>query len=138
MNALSPDLILGLSFALAFIFALIGQKTHFCTMGAVADIVNMGDWNRMRMWLLAIGVAKLGAGSPELAGLIAHSRLALGVDTGLAHLAVALGVPTIAIYVSTNPALTGLYGTGFFRNLGTAGSAPSPNEALALIEQALR
>ena len=57
MNALSPDLILGLSFALAFIFALIGQKTHFCTMGAVADIVNMGDWSRMRMWLLAIGVA---------------------------------------------------------------------------------
>ncbi len=70
MNALSPDLILGLSFALAFIFALIGQKTHFCTMGAVADIVNMGDWSRMRMWLLAIGVAILGAGSLELAGLI--------------------------------------------------------------------
>jgi uncharacterized membrane protein YedE/YeeE len=29
-------------------------------MGAVADIVNMGDWGRMRMWLLAIGVATLG------------------------------------------------------------------------------
>ena len=29
-------------------------------MGAVADIVNMGDWTRMRMWLLAIGVAMIG------------------------------------------------------------------------------
>ncbi len=70
MNALSPDLILGLSFALAFIFALIGQKTHFCTMGAVADIVNMGDWSRMRMWLLAIGVAILGAGALHATGQI--------------------------------------------------------------------
>jgi len=33
-----------------------GNKTHFCTMGAVSDVVNMGDWNRMRMWLLAIAV----------------------------------------------------------------------------------
>ncbi|MFM8768569.1 MAG: YeeE/YedE thiosulfate transporter family protein, partial [Rubrivivax sp.] len=29
-------------------------------MGAVADIVNIGDWGRMRMWALAIGVAMLG------------------------------------------------------------------------------
>jgi uncharacterized membrane protein YedE/YeeE len=29
-------------------------------MGAVADIVNMGDWSRMRMWALAAGVAILG------------------------------------------------------------------------------
>ena len=29
-------------------------------MGAVADIVNIGDWSRMRMWVLAIGVAMLG------------------------------------------------------------------------------
>jgi len=29
-------------------------------MGAVADIVSMGDWTRMRMWVLAIGTAMLG------------------------------------------------------------------------------
>jgi uncharacterized membrane protein YedE/YeeE len=29
-------------------------------MGAVADIVNIGDWSRMRMWALAIGAAMLG------------------------------------------------------------------------------
>lgn len=48
------------AFGLAVIFGALAQRTHFCTMGAVADIVNIGDWTRMRMWLLAIGVATLG------------------------------------------------------------------------------
>jgi hypothetical protein len=39
-------------------------------MGAVSDIVAMGDWNRMRMWLLAIAVAILGANALDLAGLV--------------------------------------------------------------------
>ncbi len=52
--------VLGLAFAFAVVFGAIAQRTHFCTMGAVADIVNMGDWARMRMWLLAIGMATLG------------------------------------------------------------------------------
>ena len=69
-NVVSSATVLWLAFAAAFVFGAIGQKTHFCTMGAVSDIVNMGDWSRMRMWLLAIGVAILGAGSLELAGLI--------------------------------------------------------------------
>jgi uncharacterized membrane protein YedE/YeeE len=58
------------AFALAFVFGAIGHKTNFCTMGAVSDWVNMGDLNRMRMWLLAIGVAVLGANALQLAGVI--------------------------------------------------------------------
>lgn len=68
--ALSTNPILWSVFGLAFLFGAIGQKTHFCTMGAVSDILNMGDWSRMRMWVLAIGVAILGAGGMDLAGLI--------------------------------------------------------------------
>jgi uncharacterized protein len=52
--------VLWAAFALAIAFGAIAQRTHFCTMGAVADIVNIGDWSRMRMWVLAIGVAMLG------------------------------------------------------------------------------
>jgi uncharacterized membrane protein YedE/YeeE len=52
--------VLWAAFALAVVFGAIAQRTHFCTMGAVADIVNMGDWTRMRMWALAIGVAMIG------------------------------------------------------------------------------
>ena len=43
-------------------------------MGAVSDIVNMGSWGRMRMWLLAIAVAILGTHALQLAGLIDLSR----------------------------------------------------------------
>ena len=66
----SPNTVLWLAFAVAFVFGAIGQKTHFCTMGAVSDIVNMGDWSRMRMWLLAIAVAILGSAALDAAGLI--------------------------------------------------------------------
>src|SRR4051812_5304264 len=41
-------------FALGLVFGAVGNKVNFCTMGAVSDIVNMGDWSRMRMWLLSI------------------------------------------------------------------------------------
>ncbi|HBD38207.1 MAG TPA: transporter, partial [Cupriavidus sp.] len=36
------------TFVLTFLFGAILQRTHFCTMGAVSDIVNIGDWSRMR------------------------------------------------------------------------------------------
>ena len=52
--------VLWAGFGLSLLFGAIAQRTHFCTMGAVADIVNIGDWSRMRMWALAIGVAMLG------------------------------------------------------------------------------
>ena len=62
------------SFALAFVFGAVGNKTNFCTMGAVSDWVNMGDTSRMRMWLLAIGVAILGAHALHLAGVVDLSK----------------------------------------------------------------
>jgi len=51
-----------LGFALALVFGYVANKTSFCTMGAVSDVVNMDDWGRMRAWLLAIAVAMLGTG----------------------------------------------------------------------------
>jgi uncharacterized membrane protein YedE/YeeE len=61
-------------FVLAFIFGAVGMKANFCTMGAVSDIVNIGDWGRMRMWLLAIAVAIIGAHILEYTGLIDLSK----------------------------------------------------------------
>jgi hypothetical protein len=66
----SGALIAWLGFALGAGFGFVGNKTNFCTMGAVSDIVNMGDWTRMRMWLLAIAVAVLGVGALQAAGLV--------------------------------------------------------------------
>jgi uncharacterized protein len=70
---LAPKVATG-AFLLAFVFGAVGHKTNFCTMGAVSDWVNMGDLNRMRMWLLAIGVAILGANALHLAGLVDLSK----------------------------------------------------------------
>ena len=56
--------------------------------------------------------------------LLGGARAVVGVDTGLAHLAVALGVPTIGIYTATDPALTGLYAGTNIVNLGSIGHAP--------------
>jgi hypothetical protein len=64
----------GGAFLLAFIFGAVGNKTHFCTMGAVSDWINMGDLGRMRMWLLAIAVALLGSSALHLAGVIDLSK----------------------------------------------------------------
>ncbi|MGA1325882.1 MAG: YeeE/YedE family protein, partial [Rubrivivax sp.] len=36
--------VLWAAFAIALVFGAVAQRTHFCTMGAVADIVNIGDW----------------------------------------------------------------------------------------------
>jgi hypothetical protein len=52
--------VLWAAFALAVAFGFIAQRTHFCTMGAISDVVNMGSWTRMRMWGMAVGVAAVG------------------------------------------------------------------------------
>jgi uncharacterized membrane protein YedE/YeeE len=78
MNEATPAQLIpyvtGGAFALAFIFGAVGNKTNFCTMGAVSDWVNMGDLNRMRMWLLAIAVALLGSSALQLAGVVDLSK----------------------------------------------------------------
>jgi len=64
----------GGAFALAFVFGAVGNKTRFCTMGAVSDWINTGSLSRMRMWLLAIAVALLGSSALHLAGVVDLSK----------------------------------------------------------------
>lgn len=68
------NLVVGGAFALAFVFGATANKTNFCTMGALSDIVNMGHWGRMRMWMLAIAVAVLGATALSTTGQVDLSR----------------------------------------------------------------
>jgi uncharacterized membrane protein YedE/YeeE len=62
--------VLAATFVLAFAFGAIAQRTGFCTMGSVADVVSFGDWTRMRQWLLAIAVAIGGTTLLDAMGLI--------------------------------------------------------------------
>ncbi|OIR06724.1 lipopolysaccharide heptosyltransferase 1 [mine drainage metagenome] len=115
------------------------------------------DWMTLGAWLSARGLSLvLPAGSsPErqavtrlagrlgdaqvapplsiaaIAGLVAGARLVVGVDTGLTHLAAALGRPTLALFSASDPLLTGVYGGNRITNLGARGLAPTAAEAIA-------
>ena len=72
----------------------------------------------------------------ELAGVIANAKAAVGVDTGLSHLAAALNIPTIAIYTDTNPALTGVMAGNVAPaiNLGGIAQTPTVNDVLSALK----
>lgn len=70
-----------------------------------------------------------------MARLIAGAAFVVGVDTGLLHLAAALGVPLIAIFVGSEPGLTGPMGAGPITILGTKTSTPSAADVVAAVEQ---
>jgi len=57
------------SFAIALVMGMVVTKTNFCTMGAVSDVVNIGDSGRMRAWFFAIAVAILGVVVFEATGM---------------------------------------------------------------------
>jgi heptosyltransferase-1 len=67
----------------------------------------------------------------DAAWLLGQARIVFGVDTGLSHLAAALGTPTVGIYCATDPAATGLYGATSARNVGTIGHVPAVGEVIA-------
>jgi uncharacterized membrane protein YedE/YeeE len=54
---------------IGIVFGLILQRTNFCTMGSLSDIMNFGDWRRFRAWLLATAVAIVGVYLIEVRGL---------------------------------------------------------------------
>ena len=71
----------------------------------------------------------------EAAGLLAGAQAVIGVDTGLTHLAAALGVPTVGIYCATDPAATGIYGCARALNLGGISAPPAVDEVVSALER---
>ena len=59
-----------LGLVIGILFGAVANKTNFCTMGAVSDWVNMGSKDRLRAWLLAIGVAILATQFMDARGII--------------------------------------------------------------------
>jgi heptosyltransferase-1 len=69
-----------------------------------------------------------------LAALLGRAALVVGVDTGLAHLAVAAGAPTVAVFLGSAPSLTGVYGSPRARNVGAVGATPSVDEVMTAVQ----
>ena len=70
----------------------------------------------------------------EVARLIAGAQFVVGVDTGLLHLAAALGVPLVAIFAGSKPSLTGPVGCGPLTVLGAQGVPPSVDDVRKAVE----
>ena len=60
--------------------------------------------------------------------LIAGASFVIGVDTGLLHLAAAFGVPLVAIFVGSEPGLTGPMGQGPIAVVGGKDKMPSVDD----------
>lgn len=56
--------------AIGIVFGFTVQRTNFCTMGSISDIMSFGDWRRFRSWLLAAGVAIIGVAVIEPMGIV--------------------------------------------------------------------
>ena len=70
----------------------------------------------------------------QAAALLSKAVAAVGVDTGLIHLAAALGVPVVALYCASEPGLTGVYTSSKAINLGGAGNPPDPASVISALE----
>jgi heptosyltransferase-1 len=70
-----------------------------------------------------------------VARLIAGAALVVGVDTGLLHLASALGVPLVGIFVGSEPGLTGPLGQGPIAVVGGKGERPDATAAIAAVDR---
>ena len=99
------------------------------------------DHERKRSWQIAAAVPA--AIVPEravldvVARMIARAALVVGVDTGLLHLAAALGVPLVAIFAGTEPRQHGPLGTGKLEIVGSPGRPPSLAEVSLALEKVL-
>lgn len=71
MEEMQVTTIVGIAgFIAGIVFGATTNKTNFCTMGALSDIVFMEDYSRFRAWLLAMAVATIGSQTMHMMGLV--------------------------------------------------------------------
>ena len=117
--------------------------THF----ARAGFVTLLPWGNAAEEALSRRIADGSEGAvvpprqslPELATLARHAEIVVGVDTGLTHLAAALGTSTVAIFTATDPRLAGVACAGpHARDAGGNGLVPPLAEIVDVCAQLLR
>jgi heptosyltransferase I len=124
------------------------SETHWIALGKAIgrDIELVVPWGsqpeRLRCERIAIQVpgARVSDRAPldQVAKLIAGAQFVVGVDTGLLHLAAALGVPLVAIFAGSKPSLTGPVGSGPLSILGDDGMSPSVESVIDAVVKIIR
>jgi heptosyltransferase-1 len=115
---------------------LLLQRLSDDGVRAVLPWGNDAEHARALRLALDIGGASVPERMPprELARLFAGATAVVGVDTGLAHLAAAVGTPVLCLFTATDPLLTGVVGERApALNLGGNGSVPTVDEAAAAL-----
>ncbi|MEO8753850.1 MAG: lipopolysaccharide heptosyltransferase I [Casimicrobiaceae bacterium] len=75
----------------------------------------------------------------ELASLARSAEVVVGVDTGLTHLAAALGTPTVAVFTSTDASLAGVARAGTHAlDVGGNGNVPTLDDVIVATGRVLR
>jgi heptosyltransferase-1 len=119
--------------------------TALARRAADQDLAVVAPWGsereRQRSTQLAAaapgGITPPKLGYRDLAALLAGAAAVVGVDTGLTHLASAVGAPTVAIYTATWSELNGVIGPAFVANLGGPGAPPSVDEVWGETQKAI-
>lgn len=111
----------------------VGRALHGQGITCLLPAGSAGERERAQRLALAIPGARAlpSMDLAQLAAQLAAARIVIGVDTGLVHLAAALGRPTLALFCASDPALTGLYAATPAINLGARGRAPGVDDVLA-------
>jgi heptosyltransferase-1 len=106
-------------------------------LGLVLPWGNEAERARSQMLATRIPGARVPERAPldQVARLIGGAQFVVGVDTGLMHLAAALGVPLVAIFAGSRPGLTGPTGSGPIAVLGAEGAPPSVDEVAKAVER---
>jgi len=117
--------------------------THFARAGFVTLLPWGNEEEHARSRRIADGtegaVVPPRQSLPELATLARHAEIVVGVDTGLTHLAAALGTSTVAIFTTTDRHLAGVSCAGAHaRDAGGNGLVPPLSEIVDICGQLLR
>ena len=73
----------------------------------------------------------------SIAPVLAAARVVVGLDTGLTHLAAAVGAPTVGVFCDYDPRLVGVTGDAPCANVGDGHGVPAVPEVLAALERIL-
>lgn len=114
----------------------LGQ--HYATQGLHMWLPWASDSEKARAERIAVHVPQAlvlpKLSLQQLASQMPQVRFAVGVDTGLSHLAAALDIPVVALYTDTEPALTGVAGGRVAPAVNLGGKAQVPEVATVIAQ----
>lgn len=115
---------------------VLGRRLEQAGLSCILPWGSAGELDRSRRIAAGLDRAQVPdrLSIPELASVLARARAVVGVDTGLVHLSAALGTAVVALFLGSDPLLTGVCSSGNAINLGGVGRKPGVDEVLEALK----